>query len=119
MHVEHWGTFVRSTVDGDGAELSIDVAVKNDSDGDSEFSLEHQVLDPEGRRVATQVLPARTVPADSAVDSFTRVRVPGAGLWSIETPRMYQLSTLVRRGDTVVDRYVTPFAIRTIRFDPN
>ena len=119
VHVEHWGTFVRSTVDGDGAELLIDVAVKNDGDGDSEFSLEHQVLDPEGRVVATQVLPARTVRADSAEDSSSRVRVPGARLWSLETPQLYRLDTLVRRGDKVVDRYATPFAIRTIRFDPD
>jgi beta-galactosidase len=118
VHVGHWGTFVHSTVDSDGAELLIDVAVKNDSDGDSQFSLEHQVLDPEGRLVATQVLPARTVPADSAVDSSSRVRVPGARLWSLETPQLYQLNTLLRRGGKVVDRYVTPFAIRTIRFDP-
>lgn len=119
LHVEHWGTFVRSTVDGDAADLLIDVAVKNDGDGDSEFSLEHQVLDPEGRVVATQVLPARTVRADSAVDSSSRVRVPSARLWSLETPQLYQLNTLVRRGDKVVDRHVTPFAIRTIRFDPD
>ena len=119
VHVEHWGTFVRSTVDGDGAELSIDVAVKNDSDGDSQFSLEHQVLDPEGRVVATQVLPARTVAADSSVDTSSHLRVTGARLWSLETPQLYQLNTLVRHGDQVVDRHVTPFAIRTIRFDSN
>jgi len=119
VHVDHWGAFVRSTVDGDDAELSIDVAVKNDGDGDSEFSLEHQVRDPEGRVVATQVLPARTVRADSAENASSRVRVPRARLWSLETPQMYRLTTLVRRGDKVVDRYVTPFAVRTLRFDPD
>ncbi|MBW8735024.1 MAG: beta-galactosidase, partial [Asticcacaulis sp.] len=119
VHVEHGGTFVRSTVDGDAADLQIDVAVKNDGDADSEFSLEHQVLDPEGRVVATQVLPARNVRADSAVDASSRVRVPAARLWSLETPQLYQLNTLVRRGAKVVDRHVTPFAIRTIRFDPD
>src|ERR1041384_1211744 len=40
-------------------------------------------------------------------------------LWSIETPTLYKLVTVIRAGGGVVDHYETPFGIRSIRFDPD
>ena len=39
-------------------------------------------------------------------------------LWSLEERNLYKLVTEVRTGGDVVDRYETPFGIRSIRFDP-
>ncbi len=38
-------------------------------------------------------------------------------LWSLEERNLYKLVTEVQVGDAVVDRYETPFGIRTIKFD--
>ena len=39
-------------------------------------------------------------------------------LWSVETPRLYRLETLIVTPDGVItDRYATPFGVRTVRFD--
>src|SRR5205807_2389333 len=38
-------------------------------------------------------------------------------LWSIEQPNMYRLVTEIESAGAIVDRYETPFGIRSIRFD--
>src|SRR5205085_3275367 len=45
------------------------------------------------------------------------VVLPAVALWSIEQPNLYRLVTTVLRDGKVLDRYETPFGIRTIRFD--
>ena len=47
------------------------------------------------------------------------LRLVSPRLWSLETPVLHSLVTVVRKGGRVVDRVETPFGIRTIRFDPN
>ncbi|MGH1557109.1 glycoside hydrolase family 2 TIM barrel-domain containing protein [Caulobacter segnis] len=39
-------------------------------------------------------------------------------LWSLENPHLYALVTETKVGGTVVDRFVTRFGVRSIRFDP-
>jgi beta-galactosidase len=38
-------------------------------------------------------------------------------LWSIETPHLYKLVSIIKRGSKSLDQTETPFGIRTIRFD--
>ena len=117
LHVDHWGTFVRSTVAGQRAEVAVDTTVRNDGKGAVSFTLEHELRDPDGRVVARIAVPARQVAADAAVTSGATLRVAMPRLWSLETPQRYTLTTRVRRDGRVVDRYDTPFGIRSIRFD--
>ena len=37
--------------------------------------------------------------------------------WSLEQRNLYKLVTEVEAGGAVVDRYETPFGIRTVKFD--
>ena len=117
LHVDHWGTFVRSTVAGQRAEVAVDTTVRNDGKAAASFTLEHELHDPDGRVVARTAVPARQVAADAAVTSGATLRVAMPRLWSLETPQRYTLTTRVRRDGRVVDRYDTPFGIRSIRFD--
>ncbi|HJV68013.1 beta-galactosidase GalA [Ideonella sp.] len=117
LHVGHWGTFVRAEVKDQRATLTVDATVVNDGPQGERFALDHEVLDPDGRRVATRRLPAQAVGADSKQDTRVQIDVPAPRLWSLQTPQRYTLVTRVRRGGQVVDRYETPFGIRTLRFD--
>src|SRR5205085_4653378 len=42
-----------------------------------------------------------------------------AQLWSIETPRLYTLTTSVATGNHTTDTTGTTFGVRSIRFDPD
>jgi beta-galactosidase len=117
LHVAPLGSFVRASVDGDNADVTVDTTVRNDANSGDSFALEHELRDPAGRVVARADLPARAVGADAGVDVSAQLRVTAPQLWSLETPQRYTLTTRVKRGSEVVDSVDTPFGIRTIRFD--
>jgi beta-galactosidase len=48
-----------------------------------------------------------------------RVTVANPALWSVDAPNLYRLHTVVETGGHAVDRYQTPFGIRSFRFDPD
>ncbi|WP_457356514.1 beta-galactosidase GalA [Roseateles sp. P5_D6] len=119
LHVDHWGTFVRATVNGNRADVAVDVTVRNDGKAAESFSLEHELRDPEGHVVARGSVPTRRVAADATAEASATLRVTAPKLWSLQTPQRYTLTTQVKRGGQVVDKYDTPFGIRTLRFDAN
>ena len=117
VHVAPWGTFVSSDVQDGKADLSTQVKITNDSRDPQTVTIEDQVYDPAGQLVTTRIEPAAQVDADSTISVTGHIAVDDARLWSLETPQLYKLVTLVHSGDQVVDHYETPFGIRTIRFD--
>lgn len=119
LHVDHWGTFVRATVNGNRADVSVDTTVRNAGKTARSFSLEHVLRDPDGRVVARATVPSRRVAVDASTDVAAALRVTAPKLWSLESPQLYKLTTHVKLGGRVVDSYDTPFGIRSIRFDPD
>jgi len=45
--------------------------------------------------------------------------VPQPSLWDVNSPVLYRAVTSVKTGGRVTDGHVTPFGIRTFRFDPD
>jgi beta-galactosidase len=118
LHVPQWGTWVRSTVDGEQAALAIATEVANEDDAPKACRVISTVLDPEGRAVATlssdlQVPPWQTVTLQQAATLQHPL------LWSLETPRCYRLLSRIEQDGAAVDEYATSFGIRSIRFDPD
>ena len=82
-------------------------------------TLETTILDAEAREVA-QSTSQPTVPAGAVgrgPDPGHGPRRPRAG--TSTGPYLYTAVSTVRRGDAVLDRYTTPFGIRTIEFGPD
>ncbi len=119
LNVDHWGTFVRTTLEGRRATVAVDTRVRNDTEAAQSFGLAHELRDPEGRVVARATVPARRVAVDASTEVSATLRVTAPKRWSLETPQRYTLTTQVLQGGRVVDRYDTPFGIRSIRFDAN
>jgi beta-galactosidase len=117
VHVPQWGTFVRSTVDGASAAVTITTEVTNDSDAERSLVLISAIFDPDGKRVGGSPAPLIAQPRQTTSVTQT-VKVATPQLWSIETPRLYRLETEIHAEDGLVDRYTTTFGIRTIHFDP-
>src|SRR5208283_2597373 len=119
LHVAQWGTFVTTRPEGDAAEVRALTTVANDGAADAAFDLEQSIEDPEGRVVATgRVAGAAAAAGTSAVFPCT-LAVSHPRLWSLESPALHRLVTVVRFGGTVVDRYETVFGVRSVAFDPD
>ncbi|HEX3746581.1 MAG TPA: beta-galactosidase GalA [Bryobacteraceae bacterium] len=120
VHVPQWGTFVRSTVrPGGPATLRVTVEVDNETAAPKNCSVTTRVLDPAGRGIATLTATPVAISAwgRHAFDQSADVRSPA--LWSVEDPKLYRLETTVESAGATVDTYITPFGIRSVRFDVN
>lgn len=117
-HVAREGTFVRTEVAGAAATVTVDTQVVNEGREAVTGTLEQEVVAPDGRVLATSRRPLQLAAGGSATLTDA-LAVASPQLWSLETPVRHTLVTTLRRAHQVVDRYETPFGIRTIRFDPN
>ena len=129
LHVAPWGTFVDAQVPGAihygspagaraDAQLTIQTTVRNDHAGSRRFTLLSQVFDPAGKVAASSSSDEELASGHESTFS-QRVDLPDALLWSLENHNLYKLTTTLRVGDTPVDKKLTEFGVRTIRFDPN
>jgi beta-galactosidase len=117
VHVAQWGTFVRSEVRGGAATLTIETQVENEGRDAPACRVRSTITDPAGRVVATAVTPPARLAAWSGRAFAQTLAVRHPALWSVETPNLYRLTTVIEVGGAEVDRLETPFGIRTVRFD--
>ena len=119
LHVDRWGTFVTSEVHGKAADVTARVTIVNEGTEEASFDVEQTILDADGRTSGTGQIQQTGLKAGDTKTVSGVISVADSRLWSIETPYLYKLVTTIRSGGKAVDRYVTPFGIRTIRFDPD
>jgi beta-galactosidase len=122
LHVARWGTFVTADVRDDltHADVTARAKIANEGGETATFQLDQTILASDGKTVVTGSIPRLTVPAGGTADFSMTLPVAKPDLWSIETPVLHRLVTTLRDSSgVVVDRYETPFGIRTIRWDPN
>jgi beta-galactosidase len=119
LHVPQWGTYVTTEVGEGAAIVNARTTVANDGVNAAAFDVEQSIVDPDGREVATGAVRALSLEAGSTGEFPCALNVLHPRLWSLESPALHRLVTTIRMGGAVVDRYETPFGIRTIRFDPD
>jgi beta-galactosidase len=116
VHIAHWGTYITtSEVKPGGATVSIVTDVENRTAAAAAIRLETAILDSSGTAVS-QANSEASVPAGGKETISQKFGVANPALWDIEHPNVYKAITEVKRGGRMVDRYVTPFGIRTIEF---
>jgi beta-galactosidase len=117
VHVAWYGTFVTTPhVSDERATVRVQTEVRNERAGDAKVALVSEVLDAAGKRVAVQrserVVPAAvTVTVDQTLPDIARPR-----LWSPDRPHLYRMVSRLYVAGKPVDRFETPFGIRTLRF---
>ena len=117
VHVKKWGTFVSAQVRSGEAALSIRTEVSNHGNGAQSARVISTVLDPSGKAVEKVTTALASIPKGEERTYEQECVVNNPLLWSLEERNLYKLVTEIRAGDQVVDRFETPFGIRTIKFD--
>ncbi|CAN5397977.1 glycoside hydrolase family 2 TIM barrel-domain containing protein [soil metagenome] len=117
-HVAWYGTFVRSLeVSRQSAVVRIDTEIFNDSAKVKPLTIEADVVDPDGKTVAE--LPTSFCKIDAGsrtVVTQASEPISNPQLWSPASPRLYKIMTRVLDAGRIVDRYETPFGIRSIEW---
>ncbi len=115
VHIPTWGTFV-TTPEVTAQRATVKVRTEIAASGDREVSLESSVVDAAGAVVARVSATAALRGGGARVVEGT-LTVTKPELWDIDHPYLYTLVSEVRAGKQVLDRYETPFGIRSIAFD--
>ena len=117
VHVAHWGTYVTTpVVSTQSATVRIRTQVHNELPMRREVTLVSQVVNAEGNVVATAES-KKSIGAGAVREFDQSVEVAQPNLWSLDSPNLYRVLTLVKTGNQVVDDYQTAFGIRDIYFD--
>ena len=119
LHLATWGTAITSEVKAASANVTAHTTLANEGETAAAFEIEQSILAPNGQTVAHANMPALTLAPGGTREFSTALAVLQPQLWSLESPALHRLVTVVRSGGRVVDREETPFGIRTIRFDPD
>ncbi len=119
LHVDRYGTFIKTGFANGKAEVTIQTTIVNESDKTVSFGIEENIIDEKGKSVSTGSLKNLQIGSGASGEFTTSYKVDNPKLWSLESPTLHQLQTVIRSNGKVVDKYETTFGIRTIRFDPD
>ena len=116
VHVKRWGTFVRSEIRGNNATLSVLSEIQNDSTAASNVRVVSTIVGPSGSAVGKDITSSASIAVADQHDFRQQIAVNDAKLWSLEERNLYKLLTEVQVDGETVDRYETPFGIRSVEF---
>ena len=119
LHIAPWGTFVTSAVNGADAVVTARASIANEDRREHQFTVEQEIVSPDGGRLAVEISPVQKIARGGSVEVASALTLKNVRLWSLDHPQMHRLITTVREDGEVRDRYVTPFGVRTIRWDAN
>jgi beta-galactosidase len=120
VHIDKWVTYVTTpTVTTASAAVHVQTTVVNQGASSQSVTVQAVVIDPSGTKLAPVTSAAQSVAAAGSADFAVDVTVSNPKLWDITSPNMYQVQTTVQSGTTGLDDEVTPFGIRTIKYDPD
>ena len=123
VHVGHWGTFVTTPeISDSSAKVDVRVTIDNDSSMPVQPAVGIDIFEasPDGRPIGNTV--ASVAPVNVSVASRNSGTAALSGgvakpkLWNLEHPSRYVAVASIRLDGALVDRYETPFGIRTIQF---
>ena len=117
IHVAHWGTQVTTPNVSDlEAIVSVNTTVANQSEKQTSAVVHSAILDRNGTLVA-EGKSGLTVNAEGRATTPASLRIPHPHRWDLQDPYLYTLDSEISIEGKVVDRYRTPFGVRTIAFD--
>lgn len=105
VRVARWGTYITTP---EVSDQQATVVIRTEVVGSSQFTLETAIVDAAGKRVGV---------ASASQAGEQKIVVPKPQRWDIDRPYLYTAVSTIRSGNQELDRYTTPFGIRTIEFD--
>ena len=117
LHLAQWESYVRTRVESDAAVLDLGTIVANRGKAQESGKVKWQIVDVDGRTVASAEAPQQTIAAEGSATFTATARIPHPALWSPETPHLYSAVVMLETEGTARDGERVAFGIRTIRFD--
>jgi beta-galactosidase/beta-glucuronidase len=118
VHIDQWGVNYQTAVTDAKAVVTVNTTVRNTKAKATNVTVSQQIINKDNKVVATKTGSLK-LDAQGVATVNQQLDVVNPLLWSIETPHLYQLKTVVSEKGKVIDQSVTNLGIRTLKFDPN
>jgi beta-galactosidase len=119
LHIATWGIVVTTPkVSTNSASVHVETTLINDDQSKRDFTLESDLIDTDGQVVATQISTSNLA-AGASTPIKQDIHIDHPTLWSPDSPVCYTVRSRVLSGSNVDDEQLTPFGVRTLKFDPN
>ena len=119
--VAHWGSYVTTEVDGEGAVVTLKLALKTDQLQQATISTRILYKEVQPGKIIEHVV-AESHNVENVYDGREVIQtfdLLDVQLWSPEHPHMYLARTVVEAANGTKDIYETPFGVRTAQFKPD
>ncbi|MBK6930362.1 MAG: hypothetical protein IPH12_05645 [Saprospirales bacterium] len=120
VHVGVWGTQITTPeITPRHAAVQLRTTVHNEGDRTESVSVQQYILAAcSGEILAADSAGCPVKPGETHTYE-QRLRLPEPRLWSPETPALYTLKTVLRKGGVACDEYESTFGVRTVEFTAN
>ncbi|WNH12960.1 sugar-binding domain-containing protein [Thalassobellus suaedae] len=117
IHINLWGVAYQAEIENNSAIITVNTTIKNTTE-ESNLKIKHELYDVAGQRVASSSKDGSAV-AKGVTQFNQTLKLKSPELWSINSPYLYTLKTLVYKGSELVDENSIHAGFRKIEFDPN
>jgi len=119
VHIETDGVFANPIRNADMSwSIPVETTLNSIEEKPATVEVESTLYDPAGKAVVSGHAEVTVQPLGESVAKFT-LPVTAPQLWSVESPTLYTVRTVVKRAGVVVDELTIHNGFRTIRFDPD
>jgi len=117
LHISHWGVFVTTPkVSMKSAVMEVKTTIENHFNNLRKAALETILFNSGNNEVARTREEFSSQPGKN-IELNQRLEIKSPELWSIETPNMYKLHSIIYDGKKIIDVVITNVGIRKIDYD--
>lgn len=116
--IAEYGTYIYTKVADTMATVNVETQLQNRSIARAGTDLIYYILDGNGNRITGTRVEGVGVANGDVKKIKQQLKINKPLLWSLESPNLYKLVTLVMLGNKLVDSTTTVFGVRTIAVDP-
>lgn len=117
VHVVNNGTYITTPeIDVNKATVNIVTSFTNASSHAKTAMLSQYILNEEGKVIAQCDKQKVLIQPEDTMDVSQQLLLKKPQLWSIDTPTMYMMKTMIKTEGKTTDVYYTPFGVRSIEF---
>ena len=117
VHIPRYGVFVRTTVGKGSADVTVETALFNATGGPTACDITSTIVNDQGKTVGVATTRNLTLDRLNERKIDQTLRVTNPRLWSLESPTLYTVRSVLSTEGRTLDSLVTTFGIRTVLFD--
>ncbi|QEC45585.1 sugar-binding domain-containing protein [Pseudobacter ginsenosidimutans] len=116
-HIDHWGTFVRSNhISSSSADIHIETKIRNNEARNRKLQLVTTIYDRNRNKIASGTKELTAVHG-TAVPVEQTISINNPQRWSVNDPYLYTIESILKDGNTELDKYSTTHGIRSFSMD--